>query len=277
MRSLGPVGYVLVGASVLLAQTASPPVSTVSIQVAREQLRQLQGEIAAALKSLPPLPPKDQYESTAEYGRRNQAWFELRDQRLGPILLAEEKLKSQLYLDASEKPEFVSYDADAELLAANISGGACYFRIPKETAKSMHDSWSKVAVAENLETIAVPSAGSNRVRNQAPTSPPALALVFGSSSYTGFSKGTTVPMLLWKVEPELSEEARKRRASAWEVVLAALIKGGKVEGIRIVKGAGLGLDEKAIEAVRRWKFSVASENCVPVAKELMITVRFRTL
>src|SRR5580704_14295914 len=67
-------------------------------------------------------------------------------------------------------------------------------------------------------------------------------------------RGVRPPQLLYKVEPEFSEEARKAKYQG--VVLLSIIvdSSGGVRSVRVLQSLGLGLDEKAIEAVTRWRF-----------------------
>jgi TonB family protein len=50
---------------------------------------------------------------------------------------------------------------------------------------------------------------------------------------------------------------------------------GNVTDIRVVKPLGLGLDEKAVETVRTWKFKPAMRNSVPVPVRVGVEVTFR--
>jgi TonB family protein len=53
---------------------------------------------------------------------------------------------------------------------------------------------------------------------------------------------------------------------------------GSATNIEVVKGVGLGLDEKAVEAVRTWKFKPAlGPNGTPVATVVPVEVSFRLL
>ena len=52
---------------------------------------------------------------------------------------------------------------------------------------------------------------------------------------------------------------------------------GQPRRLRILRGLGLGLDEKAIEAVSRWKFKPAQRNGHPVRAAATIEVNFRLL
>jgi TonB family protein len=285
MRYYHFVGYLLLAACPLYAQAPSPSVSKVTIQQALERAQELEEEISHTRASMPVLPPKDQFESTSDYTKRNQAWFDMEEQRVGPLRMEQEKLRQQLYLDSARKPEFVSYDADSEVLTASIFDGKCLFKIPRTSAKEMHDSWSSVSVAENLELAvaltkprdATPP-GTDRSRTQTNAAPAIVALVSGHDVYIGLDKGDrTSPQLQHKVEPELSEEARKAKLNGTVVLSIVVDTDGRVQDIEIVRGPGMGLEEKAIEAVQKWTFIPGREGCIPVKVRATVEVNFRAL
>jgi TonB family protein len=90
----------------------------------------------------------------------------------------------------------------------------------------------------------------------------------GSGSTGGVSRadapGVTKPILVRKVEPEYSEEARKARLKGVVVLNFEIDETGHVVNPRVVTGLGHGLDEKAIEAVKKWKFDPATRNGKPI-------------
>ncbi len=94
---------------------------------------------------------------------------------------------------------------------------------------------------------------------------------------TRASGPTTPPALLWKVEPEYSEEARKAKVQGTVSLYVVVDRNGKAQSIRITQGLGLGLDESAIAAVSRWKFRPGSRNGQPVPTGALIEVNFRLL
>jgi TonB family protein len=89
--------------------------------------------------------------------------------------------------------------------------------------------------------------------------------------------GVTAPALLFKVEPEYSEEARKAKYQGTVLLYIQVDPGGKATNIRVVRSLGLGLDEKAMEAVRKWKFKPGYKDGKPVTVEATIEVNFRLL
>src|SRR3982751_3605052 len=66
--------------------------------------------------------------------------------------------------------------------------------------------------------------------------------------------GVTAPALLFKKEPEYSEEARKAKYQGTVLLYIEVDPSGKATNMKVVRSLGLGLDEKAMEAVRQWKF-----------------------
>jgi len=89
--------------------------------------------------------------------------------------------------------------------------------------------------------------------------------------------GVTAPVLLYKKEPEYSEEARKAKYQGTVLLYIEVDPSGKATNIRVPAQPGLGLDEKAIEAVRQWKFKPGYKDGKPVTVAATIEVNFRLL
>jgi periplasmic protein TonB len=87
--------------------------------------------------------------------------------------------------------------------------------------------------------------------------------------------GVTAPVAIYKPEPEYSEEARKAKYQG-TVVLACIVGAdGRPRQLRVEQGLGMGLDQKALEAVRNWKFEPAQKDGKPVAVAIDVEVAFR--
>jgi protein TonB len=86
--------------------------------------------------------------------------------------------------------------------------------------------------------------------------------------------GVSPPRQIYAPEPEFSEEARKAKYQG--TCTLALIVGidGRPSDIRVVSSLGMGLDEKAIEAVKTWKFEPAMKDGHPVRVPIEIEVDF---
>jgi TonB family protein len=87
--------------------------------------------------------------------------------------------------------------------------------------------------------------------------------------------GVTAPALLYKTEPEYSEEARAAKYQGTVLLYVEVVPDGTAQNIVVRRSLGLGLDEKAIEAVRRWKFRPGTKDGQPVTVQATIEVNFR--
>ena len=87
--------------------------------------------------------------------------------------------------------------------------------------------------------------------------------------------GVSAPVLIFSVEPEFSEEARKAKVAGNVLVNLYVDQNGNPSHVRVIRGVGMGLDEKAVEAVRQYKFKPAMENGKPVLVELNVEVNFQ--
>ena len=97
----------------------------------------------------------------------------------------------------------------------------------------------------------------------------------GSGVYRG--RGVTPPQLVYKVEPEFSEDAHKAKHQGMVVLTIEVDARGSVRNVRVRQSLGLGLDEKAIEAVSQWRFRPAIVDGKPVATEATVEVNFQLL
>ena len=91
-------------------------------------------------------------------------------------------------------------------------------------------------------------------------------------------KGITYPSCLYCPEPQYSDEARAAKIQGVVSLQVIIQPDGHATNIQIVKGIGYGLDERAVEAVRRWRFKPAiGPNGTPVATITPIEVNFKLL
>jgi TonB family protein len=93
----------------------------------------------------------------------------------------------------------------------------------------------------------------------------------------GFLGDVTQPVLLWKIEPEYTDEARRAKIQGTVVLRIEVDTRGQAQNITVRQSLGLGLDERAIEAVRRWRFRPGYRNGKPWATAAMVQVNFRLL
>ncbi len=87
----------------------------------------------------------------------------------------------------------------------------------------------------------------------------------------------SAPQLISKIEPEYSEEARKAKYSGTVLLSIIVDANGLPRDIKVVRPLGLGLDEKAIEAVSHWRFRPGMKGGKAVATQAQVEVNFRLL
>jgi protein TonB len=83
------------------------------------------------------------------------------------------------------------------------------------------------------------------------------------------------PTVLTSVDPEFSEEARKAKFSGNVLIYLIVDEHGNPTHVRVERGIGMGLDERAVDAVRQYKFKPATQNGKPVKVDLTIDVGFQ--
>jgi TonB family protein len=107
-----------------------------------------------------------------------------------------------------------------------------------------------------------------------------------SSSVTGSNQGVregayrvgggvSAPVLIHKTEPEYTEEARAAKYQGTVLLYVEIDRDGNATNIKVQRSLGLGLDEKAVEAVKQWKFKPGYKDGTPVTVQATIEVNFR--
>jgi len=86
--------------------------------------------------------------------------------------------------------------------------------------------------------------------------------------------GVSAPKAIYSPDPEYSEEARKVKHMGTVVLWLVVGPDGKPRDIKVLRTLGLGLDEKAIEAVKNWRFDPAKKDGKPVAVQINVEVNF---
>lgn len=89
------------------------------------------------------------------------------------------------------------------------------------------------------------------------------------------ARPTLPPVLIKRVEPELTEEARKARISGLVILEIVIERDGRVGGGQVLKPLPMGLTQKAIEAVEQWKYEPAVHKGLPVRTKEIVRIAFR--
>lgn len=82
------------------------------------------------------------------------------------------------------------------------------------------------------------------------------------------------PVPLVKIMPTYSDEARRARYEASCFLSVLVDTKGRPQKIRVVRPLGLGLDERAVAALERWRFRPATDDKTPVPKRMFIEMAF---
>jgi periplasmic protein TonB len=87
--------------------------------------------------------------------------------------------------------------------------------------------------------------------------------------------GITPPAVQREVKPDYTDEARRRGVSG-DVVLEIIVRrDGSVGDVKVLQGLGAGLDQRAVDAVRQWRFSPARRFGTPVDVVVEVAVEFK--
>jgi TonB family protein len=81
-------------------------------------------------------------------------------------------------------------------------------------------------------------------------------------------------VVLKRVEPEYTPEARAAGLQGSVVLYLEVSAAGEVEAAHVIQSLGLGLDEKAVEAVKQWRFRPGTQDGIPVRAEQSAEVSF---
>ena len=87
--------------------------------------------------------------------------------------------------------------------------------------------------------------------------------------------GVSEPKLIHSVDPEFSEEARKAKFSGNVDVYLIIDEAGNPTHVRCARDIGMGLCDKAVEAVRQYKIKPSMKDGKPVKVDMYVDVNFQ--
>jgi protein TonB len=85
----------------------------------------------------------------------------------------------------------------------------------------------------------------------------------------------TAPVLVHRVEPEYTADARVKKVEGVTVVYLEITPEGKVQNARVTKSLEPGLDSKAVAAVSQWRFQPAKKDGQQVTVQATVSIDFR--
>jgi TonB family protein len=86
--------------------------------------------------------------------------------------------------------------------------------------------------------------------------------------------GISAPQAISAPDPGYTEEARRAKKQGTCVLWLIVDAAGHPRDLKVVRGLGLGLDEKALEAVKQWRFQPALKDGKPVDVQISVEVEF---
>jgi periplasmic protein TonB len=96
----------------------------------------------------------------------------------------------------------------------------------------------------------------------------------GGSSNQPPAPGSAPPRVVHKSEPEYTKEALEAKLEGFVMLSITVGLDGTAGDIQVVKGLGAGLDEKAVECLKTWRFIPAVRNGEPTAVKARVEIRF---
>jgi len=84
----------------------------------------------------------------------------------------------------------------------------------------------------------------------------------------------TPPRVVFSPDPGFSNQARKAKYQGTCTLMIVVSAEGRITNIRVVSPVGMGLDQKAIDALKRWRFKPAMQDGKPVPVEMAVEVDF---
>jgi periplasmic protein TonB len=87
--------------------------------------------------------------------------------------------------------------------------------------------------------------------------------------------GITPPSIIREVKPDYTEEGRRRNLEGDVVLEIVVRRDGSVGDVKLLQRLGSGLEQRAIDAVRQWRFSPAMRQGVPVDVIVEVAVEFK--
>jgi len=102
---------------------------------------------------------------------------------------------------------------------------------------------------------------------------PATAQIGESPAAEGHPK-TSAPRLLRRVEPEFTQEALDAGVTGRVFVSLVVRADGSAEELKVVRGLGYGLDEKAIACIKQWEFKPGTKDGTPIDVHVTVELPF---
>ena len=194
-----------------------------------------------------------------KYGEAAVAWREasgILAQSIGPDAPAAQLYRARFFWTEARMGQFQQADAGYRALLLSMKSGDATVRrqVAAEYAGVLHDQNRDDEASAVLKDAVRDGAG-----------PPRLG------------PGITPPRLLSRREPEFSAAARSAKLQGAVVLQAEIGESGQIGHVAVIEPLGMGLDQKAVEALQTWKFSPAIRAAKPLAVLIVVEIHFRLI
>ena len=190
---------------------------------------------------------------------------------------SDEKSKPVGYVDCSgrDKAEVAPayFDTCEQVPFAGLACGR------KVTVLERHGPWLKVSATNESPRFIISTRVSQRADTFVPFDADSGIADLGTPSCPGTTQHTTQhqhpgPRIIYGPDPEYSKEAQQKKISGTVVLSLTVGTDGLPHDIQVEKKLGYGLDEKALEAMRKWKFKPELRDGQPIEKRIHVEMRF---
>jgi protein TonB len=86
---------------------------------------------------------------------------------------------------------------------------------------------------------------------------------------------SSLPAVVQKVDPEYTREAAEAKIEGLVTLTTTVSPDGTPSDIRVIRGLGRGLDEKAVECLNKWRFRPGTRDAVAIPVRAHVQIRFR--
>lgn len=152
-------------------------------------------------------------------------------------------------------------------------GGAAMNVVHKWKFEPFTQNAKPVRVQQKLVFNFVPT---NKLAElQLPLSQPSVIPPFTGTGVFRVGGGVSAPRVLYAPDPEYSDEARSAKLEGVCVLSVVVGPDGLPRDIKVARSLGMGLDEKALESVRQWRFKPAMKDGRPVPVAIDVSLEFK--
>lgn len=195
---------------------------------------------------------------------------------------------SQIFSDPKSGPQVIAKVLYAAVIAAQ--------KIPHPTSEEQAagEAAARILLETNTKPGSVTDADWSEMRTMlqarlGPAAPPAPAGLSSTTPPDGAAPGAPVkniykaggdvtpPEVFYRPEPEYTEKARKAKLQGSVALSFVVGIDGRATDIKVVRGLGLGLDEQAVKALKRWKFKPGYKDGKPVDVSVTVAMTFQLL